>query len=190
MKTNNTDMKFKHTPGPWTASFGQRDAVIHNGDIGTIAALDNEMVAWKDNARLLAAAPTLLAALDRIDGMLSHDPVLYRDILQIARDAIDKAQVRSAVSVVNTHAFNAAFAAAQLSERIGSAGRIATSEKIAAAAIGIADAEAKGVDWGQVEFDSVCDAVAKMIKDRLITPDSDLEDLRQDAADVVRKEKL
>lgn len=26
MKTNNTDMKFKHTPGPWTAGLGQRDA--------------------------------------------------------------------------------------------------------------------------------------------------------------------
>lgn len=91
------------------------------------------------------------------------------------------------MSVTNTHAFNAAFAASQLAARIKSAGQVSTSEKIAAAAIGIADAEAKGIDWGQVEFDSVCDSVARMIKDRLITSSSGLEDLRRDAERITRE---
>jgi hypothetical protein len=90
--------------------------------------------------------------------------------------------------MTSTHAFNAAFAACQLSARIKQSGQIATSEKIAAGAIGMADAEAEGIDWGQVEFDSVCDAVARMIEGHLICSDSDLEDLRRDAAQIVRKE--
>jgi len=89
--------------------------------------------------------------------------------------------------MTSTHVFHAAFAASQLSARIES-GPVATSEKIAAGAIGIADAEAEGIDWGQVEFDSVCDAVARMIEGHLICSDSDLEDLRRDAAQIVRKE--
>jgi hypothetical protein len=89
--------------------------------------------------------------------------------------------------MTSTHAFHVAFAASQLSARIES-GQIATSEKIAAGAIGMADAESEGIDWGQVEFDSVCDAVARMIEGHLICSDSDLEDLRRDAAQIVRKE--
>jgi hypothetical protein len=91
------------------------------------------------------------------------------------------------VSITNTHAFNAAFAAAQLAARIESPGQVSTSEKIAAAAVGIADAEAKGIDWGQVGFDSVCDSVARMIKDRLITSDYGLEYVRQDAGRITRE---
>lgn len=86
-----------------------------------------------------------------------------------------------------THAFHAAFAASQLSARIES-GQIATSEKIAAAAVGMADAEAEGIDWGQVIFDDVCDRVAEMIRGHLVHSDADLEDLRRDAAQMVRQE--
>ena len=91
------------------------------------------------------------------------------------------------MSIVHTHVFNVAFAAAQLAARIESSGQVSTSEKIAAAAIGIADAEAKGIDWCQANFDSVCDSVARMIKDRLITSDSGLEDVRQDAEKITRE---
>lgn len=87
--------------------------------------------------------------------------------------------------LASTHAFHAAFAAAQLSARIESCGQIATSEKIAAAAVGMADAEAEGIDWGQVIFDDVCDQVAEMIRGH---SDADLEDLRRDAAQMVRQE--
>ena len=83
------------------------------------------------------------------------------------------------MSITNTHAFNAAFAAAQLAARIESSGQIGTSEKIAAAAVGMANAEAKGIDWGQVEFDLVCDSVACLIKNRKTTSDSGNEELCQ-----------
>ena len=89
--------------------------------------------------------------------------------------------------LASTHAFHAAFAASQLSARIES-GQIATSEKIAAAAVGMADAEAEGIDWGQVIFDDVCDRVAEMIRGHLVHSDADLEDLRRDAAQMVRQE--
>jgi hypothetical protein len=90
------------------------------------------------------------------------------------------------VKITNTHAFNAAFAAAQLGARIESSGQISTSEKIAAAAVGMANAEAKGIDWGQVEFDLVCDSVACLIKDKRSTSDSDLEDLCQEVELITR----
>ena len=90
--------------------------------------------------------------------------------------------------LASTHAFHAAFAAAQLSARIESGGQIATSEKIAAAAVGMADAEAEGIDWGQVIFDDVCDRVAEIIQVHLAHSDADLEDLRRDAAQMVRQE--
>jgi hypothetical protein len=89
--------------------------------------------------------------------------------------------------MTSTHAFHVAFAAAQLSARIES-GQIAVSEKIAAAAVGMADAEAEGIDWGQVNFDDVCDRVAEMIRGHLVHSDADLDDLRRDAAQIVRKE--
>jgi hypothetical protein len=49
----------------------------------------------------------------------------------------------------------------------------------------MADAEAEGIDWGQVIFDDVCDRVAEMIRGH---SDADLEDLRRDAAQMVRQE--
>ena len=90
------------------------------------------------------------------------------------------------MSITNTHAFNAAFAAAQLAARIESPGQVSTSEKIAAAAVGIANAEAKGIDWGQVLFDLVCDDVACLIKNQKTTSDSGPEDLCQDAERIAR----
>jgi hypothetical protein len=54
-------MKNAHTPGPWTVTFGIDGAVIHNGV--TIAKVNIDAIAWKTNARLIAAAPELLKAL-------------------------------------------------------------------------------------------------------------------------------
>lgn len=58
-----------HTPGPWELTFGEYDAAIHAG--ATIAMVDDTMRAWKENARLIAAAPDLLAALERAYQKLS-----------------------------------------------------------------------------------------------------------------------
>ena len=55
-------MKTEHTPGPWTVTFGIDGAVIHNEV--TIAKVNIDAIAWKTNARLMAAAPELLKALE------------------------------------------------------------------------------------------------------------------------------
>jgi hypothetical protein len=44
------------------------------------------------NARLIASTPDLLAALERIESELGHEPEMYSDILSIARAAIAKAK--------------------------------------------------------------------------------------------------
>lgn len=54
-------MTIKHTRGPWLLTFGEHDAAIHAG--ATIAMVDDTMGGWKANARLIAAAPDMLAAL-------------------------------------------------------------------------------------------------------------------------------
>lgn len=118
-----------------------------------------------------------------------YDKVKIESLITLeSSDRLTHSKAKGACPMTSTHAFNAAFAASQLSARIKQSGQIATSEKIAAGAIGMADAEAEGIDWGQVNFDSVCDAVARMIEGHLICSDSDLEDLRRDAAQIVRKE--
>jgi len=44
------------------------------------------------DARLIASAPDLLVALERIESSLGHEPGMYSDILSIARAAIAKAK--------------------------------------------------------------------------------------------------
>jgi hypothetical protein len=51
-----------HTPGHWNLTFGEYDAAIHS-DV-TIASINDDALAWKENARLISAAPDLLSALD------------------------------------------------------------------------------------------------------------------------------
>ena len=79
-----------HTPAPWHLGYNKHDASIHNGV--TIASVCDDATHWKANARLIAAAPELLAALERIEIALEHEPEVYSDILSIARPAITKAK--------------------------------------------------------------------------------------------------
>lgn len=97
------------------------------------------------------------------------------------------------VSMVYTHTFNASFAASMLSASIESAGTVNTSERIAAAAMGIADAEAD-VDWGDVNYDDVIAKVAEAVEassqsNEMVT-DNVLKKLRNEAAEIVRKESM
>jgi len=117
-----------------------------------------------------------------------YDKVKIESLITLeSSDRLTHSKAKGACPMTSTHVFNAAFAASQLAARIES-GPVAASEKIAAAAVGMADAEAEGIDWGQVNYDSVCDAVARAIEGYLIHSDADLEDLRRDAAQIVRKE--
>ena len=52
-------MNHQFTPGPWHLGYNKHDASIHN-DV-TIASVCDDATHWKANARLIAAAPELLA---------------------------------------------------------------------------------------------------------------------------------
>lgn len=82
----------KPTPGPWT---------VHEND-GSVHAADREICRTQSggyyntaNARLIAAAPGLLAALERIESEANAEEVDPDDcresIIKIARAAIGKA---------------------------------------------------------------------------------------------------
>lgn len=82
-----------HTPGPWEVSMGE-DVRAENGrwvakmySQGSISDAARIVAESEANARLIAAAPELLAALK---GML--DPDGYTPVLAIARAAIAKAE--------------------------------------------------------------------------------------------------
>ena len=84
----------KHTPGPW--KLDDDDAVIGiTDDGGNIVCLGPEgweksMARWEANARLIAAAPELLEALQSIVGELDEGEVWGSSITK-AKAAIAKA---------------------------------------------------------------------------------------------------
>ena len=81
----------KHTPGPWEVCIGEVDGglfEIYQGEINTICRGDDEMIDWKANARLIAAAPEMLEALeDYIDLYPFRDKMNFRQ-----RSTFDKAK--------------------------------------------------------------------------------------------------
>lgn len=84
-------MNSTHTPGTWDVSFGRNDAAIHAG--GTIAMIDDVMTGWRANARLIAAAPELLAALgDIVASSDANCGDSLANAIRTAKDAIAKAK--------------------------------------------------------------------------------------------------
>lgn len=98
----------KHTPGPWIAS-PCRDILapcrFSDTDNGMVAGLcsDRPVDEVDANARLIAAAPDMLAALEAIEGKDSYidatinshgktRPVVCGPLARIARAAITKAR--------------------------------------------------------------------------------------------------
>ena len=82
-------MTTQHTPGPWTTSS------LPNGTEWTVSIDDGDMLAdltgcpnEQANARLIAAAPDLLAALQKIDANAAESVEWIR---RVAREAIAKA---------------------------------------------------------------------------------------------------
>ena len=95
-------MNAKHTPGPW--SIGEHQKIISTGwsiripsDGSAIAyVLGERNPELQANARLIAAAPDLLAALKELLHMPEFDgtpeaSLLRRDAKRAARAAIDRA---------------------------------------------------------------------------------------------------
>ena len=99
----------KHTPGPWTRQdFGNGTHTVHNGDeeVCTLHEMGGSPV--DANARLIAAAPELLARFEEIESdaavpaepgyhdtdaeALNEARSLLADCREIARAAIAKAK--------------------------------------------------------------------------------------------------
>jgi hypothetical protein len=78
-------MTSTHTPGPWHYETGDDGAVVYTGF--TIAKIPIDGSDWQSNAYLIASAPDLLAALER----LAH-PMADDDDLDYAREVIAKAK--------------------------------------------------------------------------------------------------
>jgi len=93
-------MSAQHTPGPWAiivdvpgAAVGYR-AIVKNNDGQPGDIICNPSPMGEANARLIAAAPDLLAALQMVDRIWSNDQTANIDPespLAIVRAAIAKA---------------------------------------------------------------------------------------------------
>ena len=88
----------QHTPGPWMCTTGEDGAVIYNES--TIAAVPIDLIQWHANARLIAAAPDLLSALQDVADELADFCQQYHERpgekkLEAAYAAIAKAQGES-----------------------------------------------------------------------------------------------
>ena len=88
----------QHTPGPWAFNTGPYSAVVYAVDIGTVANVTEDLIAWRANARLIAAAPELLAllaeAVARVEDLINGYESAVEDLAawsDDARDAIAKA---------------------------------------------------------------------------------------------------
>lgn len=85
-------MTTKHTPGPWNplAAFNMRHFFIR-GEFEVVAQVYDNAA----NARLIAAAPDLLEALEQCEGYISFDVNAGhggRDLLRTVRAALTKAR--------------------------------------------------------------------------------------------------
>ena len=79
-------MTTQHTPGPWRLAWGK---IVDQSD-KAVCLLTPRKGAM--NANIIAAAPDMLDALQRIESSLEHEPEIYADILSVARNAIAKAE--------------------------------------------------------------------------------------------------
>lgn len=80
-------MKAEHTPGPWGVAIGKRTSVVRLGVTGPAVALCNydNGPQEKANARLIAAAPDLLAALQRANiALCGYLPAHRNDVTDAA----------------------------------------------------------------------------------------------------------
>ena len=88
----------KHTPGPWTATISQTS---EGGDFWSVYGADDISIVYitlrkrqelAANARLIAAAPELLEALEGLCAEVDEHELGNPDVLRTARAAIAKAR--------------------------------------------------------------------------------------------------
>jgi len=89
--------------------------------------------------------------------------------------------------MTSTRRFLSAFAACQLAARVENPARISVAEKVAVAAVAIADAERLGfLNSTEMNYDFFCDEIAKFLTEYPVSNDKDLESL---LAEVIAKAK-
>jgi hypothetical protein len=80
-----------HTPGPWAVGL-RADQTIYTKDLLRVATVECPRKEWKANARLIAAAPDLLEALEMVrDADNDRAADKMETIPDIARAKIDRA---------------------------------------------------------------------------------------------------
>lgn len=89
-------MNTQHTPGPWNYSgpceITGRYSIFHNGPLAYCADTTAKPGDGEANARLIAAAPDLLAALQNVAACFdANDPDSMANAMADARAAIAKA---------------------------------------------------------------------------------------------------
>lgn len=83
----------KHTPGPWDLLDGDNGYEITSGNIIIAQVTDEPCATQEDaNARLIAAAPDLLEALEMADAALSGANMDMKAVERKTRAAIAKAK--------------------------------------------------------------------------------------------------
>jgi hypothetical protein len=93
--TNNLTNKSAHTPGPWTVGdpWGHPLTIMWGGDKGAVVngdGIGDDCELNRANARLIAAAPTMLEALKILVGQ-SGEGMAFSDRIRNAERAIDAA---------------------------------------------------------------------------------------------------
>ena len=80
-----------HTPGPWTQHgiYISKDGNDYEYPVASVSTIIPDDEAWA-NARLIAAAPDLLAALESLEKMTSDLPL--PSVHNVIRAAIEKAR--------------------------------------------------------------------------------------------------
>lgn len=86
-------MKPKHTPGPWHVTSMTLNLVVVGANGGAVARTDYAGTLDEDNARLIAAAPEMLDALERLLSVIEKrfGSASLDGTMMIARAAIAKA---------------------------------------------------------------------------------------------------
>jgi hypothetical protein len=110
-------MRTRPTSGPWTWEEGQPKIFREwNGQQFCVASVEESRLGWHEsrisendemgaNARLIAAAPTLLSTLEHLEDVLKKSHVVVKGhvdlkdgVLEVLRNAIARAEGRSTPS--------------------------------------------------------------------------------------------
>ena len=103
MSKPNEAERVKHTPGPWRVEtrpdgLGGKDVLVYGGSLPVcdcfMALASSTPAEERANARLIAAAPTMLQALKLAFNDLAENGRITQPVEIIIRQAIEKAEAK------------------------------------------------------------------------------------------------